>query len=88
MWLICMKVQRSNLGIKVAGYMGEAGYTSDEYQARTTELRTWYGYPQSQKSSDLRPAIRSQNRASFSSFALTCPHSVRTIYHYHTKKTA
>lgn len=27
MWLICMKVQRSNFGIKVAGYMGEAGYT-------------------------------------------------------------
>lgn len=54
-----MKVQRSNFGIKVAGYMGEAGYTSDEYQARTTELGTWYGYPQSQKSSDLRPAIRS-----------------------------
>lgn len=35
-----MKVQRSNFGIKVAGYMGEAGYTSDEY-IPSSDDRAW-----------------------------------------------
>ena len=34
MWLICIEVQWLSFGVKVVGYMIEAGYVIDEYQAR------------------------------------------------------
>ncbi len=35
-------MKTSSFGVKVVGYMGDAGYMGDEYQARA-ELGTWYG---------------------------------------------
>ena len=34
MWLICIEVQWLSFGVEVVGYMIEAGYVIDEYQAQ------------------------------------------------------
>lgn len=44
MWLIYIKVQWLSFDIKVVGYMIEAGYVIDEYQARAERryiVRIW-----------------------------------------------
>ena len=47
MWWICIEVKRPNFGVKVVGYMGDAGYMGAKLVpslGRGTDIPSRYGF--------------------------------------------